>query len=152
VNKSEINEWLTVAGSFSVVAGIIFLGVELHQNNELLAQQARHGFLQNRLGWAEDQYRDESFAEALTKVRNNEALSDVDMHRIQLWHASTFLKWEWEWEQVSAGDLNTIPLDAWRFVFQEYPLAHNGWSAFAVTLDPLFVQYVEDNVISKLDQ
>ena len=149
MKKSEINEWLAVAGSFSVVAGIVFLGFELHQNNALLEQQSRYGFLQNRMGWAEDQYRDESFAAALVRSRNNEKLSDVDKHRISLWHASTFVKWEWEWEQVAAGDLNSIPLDAWRFVFETYPRAHDGWSAFAVTLNPLFVQYVEENVIMK---
>jgi len=148
MKKSEINEWLTVAASFSVVAGIVFLGFELHQNNALLEQQARYGFLQNRLGWAEDQYRDESMAVALIRARDSGELSDVDNHRIQLWHASTFVKWEWEWEQVAAGDLNTIPLDAWRFVFQQYPRAHDGWSVFKVTLQPRFVQYVEDNVIA----
>ena len=36
MKKSQMNEFLTVLANFAVVAGIIFLGFELRQNNELL--------------------------------------------------------------------------------------------------------------------
>jgi hypothetical protein len=118
VKKSEINEWLSVAGSFSVVAGIIFLGFELHQNNELLEQQARDVFLQNRITWAEDQYRDRSFTESLVRVWNGDEVSEAERHQIIHWHLSMYLKWEWEYEQYVQGDLVEIPLEAWRYVFR----------------------------------
>ena len=39
VNMSKLNEWLTLLTNVAVVAGIIFLAVEIRQNNELLQSQ-----------------------------------------------------------------------------------------------------------------
>ena len=38
---SKLNEWLTLLTNIAVVAGIIFLAVEIQQNNELLQSQVR---------------------------------------------------------------------------------------------------------------
>lgn len=41
MNTSKLNEWLTLLTNVAVVAGIVFLAVEIQQNNELLQSQAR---------------------------------------------------------------------------------------------------------------
>ena len=41
MKKIDLGETIQVIASVGVIAGIVFLGVELQQNNELLAAQAR---------------------------------------------------------------------------------------------------------------
>jgi len=41
MNMSKLNEWLTLLTNAAVVVGIIFLAVEVQQNNELLQSQIR---------------------------------------------------------------------------------------------------------------
>jgi len=38
---SKLNEWLTLLTNIAVVAGIVFLAVEIQQNNDLLQSQVR---------------------------------------------------------------------------------------------------------------
>ena len=47
--KSEtINQWMTLGANIGVIAGILFLGFELQQNNDLMESQARFNDLQIR--------------------------------------------------------------------------------------------------------
>lgn len=41
MNVDQINRWLMLAANIGVIAGIVFLAVEIQQNNELMASQAR---------------------------------------------------------------------------------------------------------------
>ena len=52
MNKTDINEWLSIVANFAVVAGIAFVGIELHQNNQLLKQQAEFVAFENRRMWS----------------------------------------------------------------------------------------------------
>ena len=47
VNLDRLNQWLTLLANFGVVAGIVFLAVEIRQNQALLEQnqQTAHGSL-----------------------------------------------------------------------------------------------------------
>ena len=47
VNNSKINDWLTFIANVAVVGGIIFLAIELHQNNELLRSESRQTLVAN---------------------------------------------------------------------------------------------------------
>ena len=41
MNTDNLNRWLTLCANIGVVIGIIFLALELQQNNELLESQAQ---------------------------------------------------------------------------------------------------------------
>lgn len=43
----QVNKWLTLTANFAVVAGIIFLAIELRQNNELLLSESRQAAMSN---------------------------------------------------------------------------------------------------------
>jgi hypothetical protein len=47
LSNSKLNDWMTLTANVAVVAGIIFLGIEVQQNNELLRTQANLVLSQN---------------------------------------------------------------------------------------------------------
>ena len=44
---SSLNEWLTLAANIGVLAGIIFLGIEMQQNTEMMRAQTRQAVTGN---------------------------------------------------------------------------------------------------------
>ena len=47
MNSSRINDWLSLIANVAVVGGIVFLGVEVRQNNELLRSESRQALIAN---------------------------------------------------------------------------------------------------------
>ena len=47
INSSKINEWLTLIANVAVVGGIVFLAIEISQNNELLRSESRVSLVAN---------------------------------------------------------------------------------------------------------
>ena len=47
MNSKKINEWLTLIANIAVVGGIVFLAIELRQNNELLRSESRQALIAN---------------------------------------------------------------------------------------------------------
>jgi hypothetical protein len=41
MNSSKVNDWLTLIANVAVAGGIVFLTIEIHQNNELLRSESR---------------------------------------------------------------------------------------------------------------
>jgi len=47
MNKSKINEWLALVANVAVVGSIVFLAIEIRQNNELLRSESRQSLVAN---------------------------------------------------------------------------------------------------------
>jgi hypothetical protein len=50
----KLNQWLTLGANLAVVAGIVFLAVELHQNTEAIQAQTRDSITEKQMefsGW-----------------------------------------------------------------------------------------------------
>ena len=47
MNSSKINDWLALIANVAVVGGIVFLAIEISQNNELLRSESRQSLVAN---------------------------------------------------------------------------------------------------------
>lgn len=79
----DLGQTITILANVGVIAGLIFLGYELHQNNEFLEQQERYTFLQNVVGFTEfsadeDKARQDCYTELPSHARfRNSMRGDV---------------------------------------------------------------------------
>jgi len=71
VNTSKINDRLTLLTNIAVVAGIVFLAVEIRQNNEFLQSEARYHLLTNIIEAVTDSYTNETLMSAWLKVESD---------------------------------------------------------------------------------
>ena len=53
MNLDRLNQWAMVAANFSVLAGIIFLGVEIQQNTEMVRAQTRDAMTDKQMAYYE---------------------------------------------------------------------------------------------------
>jgi hypothetical protein len=83
MKKLEIGQTIQILANVGVIAGIAFLGLELRQNNELMAAQARF----NRLSIITDAFDTQAvepcIADILVKDRSDERLSPTEELRVQ---------------------------------------------------------------------
>ena len=117
---TNINEWLTFTANLAVLAGIIFLGVEIQQNTFMMKAQTRDSLAQKESDWLMIVGSDE-FASDIV-IRCNEGMIEIDTpdyHRCNMMEQSHLRIWENEWYQYRQG----------LFDEQEYLARRASWKA-----------------------
>jgi len=100
LKKLDLGQTISILANLGVIAGILFLGIELRQNNTLMESQARF----NRLSvitegygpWAENG----ELAELRVRASNGEELSEVERRRIEGAIMQILLRLEWVFHEL----------------------------------------------------
>lgn len=86
MNKIDLGQALTILANIGVIAGIIFLGLELRQNRDLARAQ-----MQNDLTSATQEiYRSDingPIADILARNRSGDPLTEADRMRLNIWQS-----------------------------------------------------------------
>jgi len=146
------SEIIGFIADIAVIAGIIFLALELRQNNSLLAAQARYSLRQYRSDIA-DTIMAPHVLEATHKYASGENLSPAERSAALMTALKVIELWEWQYGEYAAGALGRgkLPLDAWRIWYQgkgESPVpVQEIWESRRHVLNPEFVRFFEENVV-----
>jgi hypothetical protein len=100
----DLGQMIAILANVGVIAGIVFLAIELRQNNRFLSAQAEFNLFQNRSVDSREIYEDPDLAELWTKINNGLELSESDELRIKFWANNVLVNWQWEYGQVLAGN------------------------------------------------
>jgi len=156
MKKIDIGQTLNTLANVGVIAGIVFLGVELQQNNRLSAAQAEYNLLQHQTDFASPAFENPEIVEFLMdmrrKARTDEELTEAELFRVNRLLDRRVFGWQWRYWQNRSGALNEMnalsreigrmfdggaqQLGASERVFSDY------WNNRAGALDPDFVAFV----------
>jgi len=92
----KLNHWLTLLANLGVIAGIIFLAVELRQNNEMMRAQTRSQLANEVTELFTANMNDQAYAEILLKGNKGEELSEIEQYQY-FRHRNA---WLWYWNNV----------------------------------------------------
>jgi hypothetical protein len=107
MRKIDFGQGLAIVANFSVVAGIVLLAYELHQNNSLLRAQASYSLMLDRTEARNSLVNaSEEVADFWLRVSSNTPLTAADELRLTAWVEATFLKWQFEYGQFADGNLS----------------------------------------------
>ena len=153
MDSNKLNRWLTLAANFGVVIGIIFLALELRQNNDALNLQARldredvvrQGIL-SRL-------ENPDVIQATAKAIREESLSLEEEILLGDLNRSALMNWWIAFRQAQDGviDSELLPVDIWRRYFHDiHPRMPQSWEEFKLTVpqETDFIQWFETNVVN----
>ena len=150
----DVSQAIAIAANIGVIAGIVFLGLELRQNNKLLAAQARYSLRQYRSDIA-DTFMAPHIMQALQKYAAKEDLNPSEKGTVLMLCVKVLELWEWQYGEHKAGmlALDKLPVDAWRVWYHDRgevpcPIA-DIWQQRRHVLSPQFVEFFENNVINK---
>ena len=152
MKKIDLGQIITILANVGVIAGIVFLGFELRQNNTLLKSQARLNLDANRLTLQLSVIENTGgIAELIVRARSGEELSRTDQYRLTVRRGVTLNNFESGYRELSSGALDEedIPVGQWSSVFLSNPGMMDYWEGVKQTAAPEFVQFMEENVISR---
>ncbi len=72
MKKIDLGQTIQIVASLGVIAGILFLGYEIHQNNRFLAAQARAEMAANRVSYNDMMLVPENLSVYLRATNNEE--------------------------------------------------------------------------------
>ncbi len=154
MKKLDLGQSISILANIGVIAGIVFLGMEVQQNNELLDSQAR----QNRANGARELnaaiYNAETgLGEAITKARNGEELTADEAFRVDRYLITVILSWEYWYQDFADGIINEEELryGGWSAIFYDVLPERMAeiWERARANSNPVFVEFMEENVVNR---
>ncbi len=154
MKKIDLGQTITILANVGVIAGIVFLGLELAQNNELLAAQARYNLRVQRAE-SNRMAMEPHVMEALQKYGASTELTPADQGVLSLHTLNLIEMWEWQYGEYEAGMLEAddLPVGAWRLWFHgqaevRMPVKEI-WEGRRDVLNSGFVLFMEENVVNE---
>lgn len=113
MNKTRINDWLALVANVAVVGGIVFLAIEIRQNNELLRSESRQALVANDVASLSANFQN---ADVFAKLVSDGELSAEDQLRLSFMFAIDLRNREFEYFQYVNGLLDEQTWLAYRHV------------------------------------
>ena len=150
LNLDNLNKWSTLITNIAVLAGIVFLGYELNQNNENLEAQSRYNYRDGRAEGNLENAHDPVFAGIMVKSMNGEELTQAEEFQFDAYVRYMFVSWEWGYGETLRGRGGLGPEGIRRF-FVTFPLAVDVWSRAKHSYYEDFQGFMENEVLPGLD-
>ena len=147
MEADKLNRWLTLGANLGVIAGIIFLGFELRQNNQLLVEEARYSMLQNQKEWAYFVSAANNVSDSVMSPDGNSELSKADRIRRGEMIGTLLFMWQWEYEQSQSNLFGEteVSIAAYKYGWRNYNIAEI-WPEIRGWYSDDFVQFMEEKV------
>ena len=103
-----INDWLTLSANLGVLAGIIFLGIEISQSNKATVAAT----YQARISEIEASYQNAALSDYLPGIYEKfekeglESISEIELRRLQDWEMARVYRIQGQYYQYQQGYLN----------------------------------------------
>ena len=150
MKKVDIGQTVSILANIGVIAGIIFLGVEIQQNNEALAVQARLDREDVFRQGVARRFQTPEMVRAVAKSNRGDPLTDEESLILDWENHSVMIDWMLVYMQVHDGILEeeTIPVELWRIAFRDiWPRMSESWVMNKRRYTPEFVEWMEENIV-----
>lgn len=156
---SELNHWLTLAANIGVVGGLVFLAIEISQNNALLRSETRQSLVANDVASLTVNIEN---ADVFARLVSQEALSAEDQLRLSFMYSLDMRNREFEYFQYMNGLLDEASWQSYQqvIVFNHSTERGKKWwdeigrgivdPAFAVIVDDLLIDAGPANLYQRM--
>ena len=148
MKKLDIGQTLTILANVGVIAGILFLAVELRQNNDLMTDEAERARAESRReSWALLADNGE-LAAIMVKERAGEQLTAAEEFQLVAYWTRDMIGYQTSFQQLPREELMNAA-NYFRRVFETSPSLRTAWEEYRVSLDPDFVEFMEQSVVNE---
>lgn len=151
MKRIDLGQTLNTLANAGVIAGIIFLAVELNQNNEFLELEAKATLSENlQNGWDRIS-SDPELAALFIKDRNEEELSEVEEMRLNAYWMGMLLRRQFQFQNFPESNEG---VEGMKRLYASYGSLRRAWngrvsasrSAGKDNFSPEFVRFLEETV------
>ena len=146
----RFNQWITLLANAGVIAGIVFLAIEVQQNNELLTAQARRDQLDARTSNIALFLNNPDIARLELKGSSDQPLSQEEQLIFQYFAVYNFIHWDWQFQEYQAGLIDELPTRGWAAVTGRNPQWYEAWkTTYGQDNNSDFARHMEENVFKR---
>jgi hypothetical protein len=147
MNIEKSQHWIALLANIGVVAGVVFLALEIQQNNELIVQDSRYSMLQNQKDWKFFLNGNPEIAK-LIYASHTGKLSEIEKLRRFDIISGLLLTWQWEWEQSQTGLFGNsqLPVEGFRTLWKSLNIDAE-WTELKPILKSDFADFLQDKVV-----
>ena len=125
MKKIDLGQAIGILANIGVIAGIVFLGVELRQNNESLAATVRAARAASSQGSFAPTFQNPALAEALVQANgyDSETMDEVKRSMVVAFYQYMLIGWQFSWGEYRAGVLkeSDLPVRGWMIALTANP-------------------------------
>ena len=150
MKRISFGQAVRVLANIGVIAGIVFLGIELRQNNDQLRSQSRANIYEMQAEIQRNYFRnDGGMADLYVKANTDgEVLSAVESSRLASYRTHLLRTMEFIFREDPESAIDSI---RWMTtLFRSTPDLTVEWEETKSGRDPAFVEFLETEVISQL--
>jgi hypothetical protein len=147
MNKLNLNQAFQLLGNISVVIGIIFLVIEIGQNNESLNAQTRAMWVDRQAGILEAMAFNPEFVDLMKK--DFDTLTPNEQSRVLYMGHRTLVVWESQYDEMIRGRLDeTDVISLQKAVFGDFG-TRSAWERYRNTrAKPGYADWFKLNIIN----
>ncbi len=150
MKKIELGQIMRILANLGVIAGIVFLGIELQQNNQLLVEEARYNNLSERIRGNELQLANPELNRLMYLPPDDPTEEELVLRATLI--RKTLLLWQWEYQLVESGiyswaSSDSALINTWREGFKKNQYI-DAWESEKYQFDPAFIDWMEENVVN----
>jgi hypothetical protein len=149
-HRIALGDWLTVLANLAVVAGIVFLAVEVRQNTQMMQAQVNQSRTESAMSEQQALFNSDYMPTTLVRVQRGEELTPEEMIRYEAWIRGFSRNMDnqlWQHRNGLLGD--NIPRsvrNAVRNVIGASTIATEVWDRQEVGFTDEYVAFVEEAI------
>ncbi|OFE13552.1 hypothetical protein PHACT_10740 [Pseudohongiella acticola] len=145
----KVTNWLNLATSIAVIMGILFLGVEIRQNTEMMKSQTRDSISEKQMMFSEWVATEADLSNTIAKVNADLPLEPGERIMHAYFLAGVWREWENSYYQYQQGLFDREEFDPrltrWRATMSNETVRLN-WAATRQNYSPTF-RAVVDSIV-----
>ena len=144
---SAINESVSLIANIGVIGSIVFLGLEMRQNTEMMQSQTRNSIVENQLSVYEKMVENPELFDIADKRSANLDVADAERQQLHVFILSQLRIWENEFYQYQIGLYAAEEFEArkiWWGKIMRRPVNLQTWIVEQETFYPDFRIYMNE--------
>jgi len=149
--KIDLGQTIQILANLGVIAGIVFLGIELQQNNALLSAQARAGRTELAKDGANRFLANPELVSIMVRRRNNEPLTDEDAQKVNPIMRALLVNMQHIYTEYREGliPVEDVPIELWRTHYRtNFPDLPKCWADIKPNYRSTFVKFFDESIVA----
>ena len=153
MKKLDLGQIVGVLANIGVIAGIIFLAVEVQQNSDLLEAETRAVRAASRTNFSALILQNDELLGSIARAEAGESLSAEDELRLYYLGRAVLIGWQSGYREAQLGNVadEAVMIDSMVEDFHEIgdvPRLDKAWERYKRNLDADFIRFMEENVVN----
>ena len=150
MDANTINQWLGLVANFGVLAGIVFLALELRQNSRNLAAQVRATYFVSLADTWRIPAENPALTEIMSKDSRGEKLSQAESWQVQAFWTRIQTALEWGYKELPRAEFaQSLPFQ--KVTFDMFPSYRTAWQERMTFFNPAFYRFMMENAFGSGD-